>query len=271
MTTVFVSVKDIEHEAYKWIDARFSLKSAEKGKQDYGESHVLNAVHWDLNDDLSDMGKTNGRHPMPEKAALVELFESSGLRLEDSILVYDDGGNPFATRAWWMLQYAGFNNAFILREGFAAIKEAGIPTTSKNSEPPRTAVNPKWNEDIYASRDFVEKIVSGEITSTLIDARAEQRYKGESEPLDRVAGHIPSAINFDWEQLKGDGQYRFDETIQQQLAEVVKDGKEITVYCGSGVTASPLYAMLTHYGYDQVRLYVGSYSDWVSKEDAPVE
>ncbi len=271
MTKVFVSVKDIGDQAYKWIDARFSLKSVELGKEKYGASHVVNAVHWDLNDDLSDLSKSDGRQPMPEKKAIVELLRASGLELSDAILIYDDGGNPFATRAWWFLQYAGFKNASILKEGFEEIKQFGIPTTSKVSKPIRTAVNPIWQDEIYASRAFVEKVVTGENIGLLVDARAANRYRGETEPLDAIAGHIPGAINFDWELLKSEGQYRFDETTAQQLAEIAKGGKELIVYCGSGVTASPLYAMLAHYGYDNSRLYVGSYSDWVSKEDAEVE
>lgn len=271
MKKVFISIKDIEPEAYKWIDARFSLKDAELGKKKYRESHVVNAVHWDLNDDLSDLGKQGGRQPMPDKEALVELFQASGLTLEDAIIVYDDGGNPFATRAWWFLQYAGFENAFILLEGFEEIKQAGIPVTPAIPQPKRSSVIQRWNESIYASRDFVEKTVSGGIDSTLIDARAANRYRGEIEPLDRVAGHIPGAFNFDWEQLKKEGHFQFDETIQNKLAEIANTTEEVTVYCGSGVTASPLYAMLIHYGYDNVRLYVGSYSDWVSKENAQIE
>lgn len=271
MKKVFVSLKDIDPENYKWIDARFSLKDAELGKEKYQESHVVNAVHWDLNDDLSDLRKSGGRQPMPDKETLVELFQSTGLSIDDSIIVYDNGGSPFATRAWWFLQYAGFKNAFILLEGFDDIKQAGIAVSTTIPQPKRSSVQPRWNESIYASRDFVEEIVSGEIESTLIDARAANRYRGEIEPLDRIAGHIPGALNFDWEQLKKDGQYHFDEAIQNKLAEIADSTKEITVYCGSGVTASPLYAMLAHYGYDNMRLYVGSYSDWVSKENAQVE
>ena len=271
MGKVFLSLKDVDYGDYKWIDARFSLKDAKLGKQKYEESHVENAVHWDLNDDLSDLSKQDGRQPMPNQEALIELFQTSGLSIDDAIIVYDDGGSPFATRAWWFLQYAGFKNAFILLEGFEEIKQAGIPVTAETPQPNRTSVKPMWNEAIYASRGFVEQIVSGEIDNTLIDARAANRYRGETEPLDRIAGHIPGALNFDWEQLKKEGQYNFDGTIKDKLAKIADAAQEVTVYCGSGVTASPLYAMLAHYGYNNVRLYVGSYSDWVSKEDAPVE
>ncbi|MBO1911254.1 sulfurtransferase, partial [Microvirga sp. 3-52] len=116
-----------------------------------------------------------------------------------------------------------------------------------------------------------EKTVAGETANQLIDARAPNRYRGDVEPLDRVAGHIPGALNFDWEQLKQDGKFRFDESIQEKISNLANSNQQVTVYCGSGVTASPLFAMLSHYGHENIRLYVGSYSDWVSKEDAKVE
>ena len=135
MSNVFVSIKDIETSDVKWIDARFSLADSEEGKRLYKENHVSGAVYWDLNDDLSDLTKKDGRQPMPSKESLVELFRRSGLNLEDTILVYDDGGSPFATRAWWFLQYAGFENASIVLEGFEAIKESGVPVDNETLQP----------------------------------------------------------------------------------------------------------------------------------------
>ncbi|QUW22151.1 sulfurtransferase [Sporosarcina sp. Marseille-Q4063] len=271
MSNVFVSIKDIDTSEVKWIDARFSLADANEGKRFYKESHVSGAMHWDLNDDLSDLTKRDGRQPMPSKESLVELFRRSGLNIEDTILVYDDGGSPFATRAWWFLQYAGFENASVVVEGFEEIKESSVPVDNETPIPKKTAVNPNWNESIYASREFVEETVAGRTSNLLVDARAANRYRGEIEPLDRVAGHIPGAFNFDWEQLKSDGKFQFDQSIKEKLSDLADSNQKVTVYCGSGVTASPLYAMLSHYGYENIRLYVGSYSDWVSKEDAQVE
>lgn len=271
MVKAFISLEEIEDNSYKWIDARFSLQDVTEGKRKYAQAHVKNAVHWDLNEDLSNLHAKGGRHPLPEKKELIALFERSGLELDDAIIVYDDGGSPFATRAWWILQYAGFKNAFVLLEGFEQLKAAGIPVDDKQPDIERTSVIPNWDETIFASRQYIEETVAGERANTLIDARAANRYRGEVEPLDRIAGHIPGAFNFDWEQLKKDGQYQLDQQLHEQLAELVNDKKEVTVYCGSGVTATPLYAMLKHFGVENVRLYVGSYSDWVSDESAHVE
>lgn len=271
MGNVFISVEEIKADDVKWIDARFSLQDVEAGRKQYKSLHVKNAIHWDLDQDLSNSENGGGRHPLPTKEELVELFEKSGIQLEDSIVVYDDGGNPFATRVWWILQYAGFKNARIALEGFKALQEAGVPVTDKLPSIERTTVSPSWQEDIYATRDLVEQVVAGKEDTTLIDARAAKRYRGEHEPLDRIAGHIPTALNFDWEQLKKDGQYNLGDDVKKQLTQLTADKEKLTVYCGSGVTATPLYAMLKHHGFENVRLYVGSYSDWVSKEDAPIE
>jgi len=271
MSQVFVSIHDFDSKNAKWIDARFSLSDATEGKTSYEKGHISGAVHWDLNEDLSDLTKKEGRQPMPNKTALVDLFRRSGLNLDDTILVYDDGGSPFATRAWWFLQYAGFHNASIVVEGYDAIKKSGVPVDQESPKPKRTTVNPNWDESIYATRAFVEDVVEGKESNLLVDARAAKRYRGEVEPLDRVGGHIPSAVNFDWEQLIGDGKFQIDETTKEKLASIVNPDENVTVYCGSGVTASPLYAMLSHLGYENIRLYIGSYSDWVSKENARIE
>lgn len=271
MTNVFISVKDVNFADYKWIDTRFSLADANAGRKQYEEGHIAGAIYWDLNEDLSDTSKNAGRHPLPDKEQLIELFQVSGLALDKPILVYDDGGSPFATRAWWVLQYAGFTNAFIALEGIQEMKDAGIPFDTSVPEPARTAISPDWNESIYASRQDVKEVVQKGDDRILLDARAAERYRGEVEPLDKIAGHIPGALNFDWEQLKENHTFHLDESVKEKLDEVVNANKKITVYCGSGVTATPVYAALKHFGYDDVRLYVGSYSDWISQEDAEIE
>ncbi|MBO0586537.1 rhodanese-like domain-containing protein [Sporosarcina sp. E16_8] len=271
MAKVFVSIKDIDHAQFKWVDTRFSLQDADEGKQKYTKSHVTGAVYWDLERDLSDMTKSEGRHPMPDKSALIELFRTSGFSIDDQIIVYDDGGSPFATRAWWLLQYAGFKSSFIALEGFEAMTEAGFPVDNRTTGPQRTLVSPQWDETIYAPRQFVEETVAGKTASVLLDARSAERYRGDNEPIDPIAGRIPGALNFDWEQLRKEGIFNLDVAVKEQLHTVVKPAAEVTVYCGSGVTAAPLYALLKHNGYETARLYVGSYSDWISQKEGIVE
>lgn len=271
MMQVFVSVKDMGLENAKWIDARFSLSDTEYGEREYNKEHISGAVHWDLLNDLSDVSLEGGRHPLPSKESLTELYRASGLQLEDTILVYDNGGGPFAARAWWVLQYGGFKNAFILKEGYEELKEAGCSVDCEQFEnPAQTPVRPEWQDGLSADRTEVEDVAAGKQQAVLLDARAAERYSGEKEPIDPKAGHIPTARNFDWEGLKKDGRYDIEQA-RTKLQELADPSEEVIVYCGSGVTASPLFAALKELGYENAKLYVGSFSDWISKDDAPIE
>lgn len=264
MGNVFVSVNELDlakQHQYKWIDARFNLQNSTEGRTLYDENHIKNAVYWDLEKDLSDMQKNAGRHPMPEKKQLKELFEKSGLSFDQEILVYDQGGSPFATRAWWMLQYGGFKKAKIIQEGYNALVQKGFETTSDKTKVDLTHLEIDWQEHLYSNREGVKAIVDGKVHRTLLDARANIRYRGVEEAIDKVAGHIPGALNFDWEQLKQNDIL----APNNSLLNVVKKDEPITVYCGSGVTASPLFAVLKEMNYEDVQLYTGSYSDWILK------
>lgn len=263
MGNVFVTVEQVETPA-RFVDARFDLMDASEGRALYEKEHIAGAVYFDLEKDLSDMSKKDGRHPMPEKEQLVDLFESAGLQLEDRIYVYDQGGAPFAPRAWWMLKYAGFRHVSIVNGGFEALKKAGYATTSNKETFDRTRITPVWREETYADRDYVKAITERKKDSLLLDARTAVRYRGEHEPLDPVAGHIPTAKNFDWEQVKDGGSL----VVTDELQQAVPGDREVVVYCGSGVTASPLYTVLKEAGYDNVKLYVGSYSDWITQYEA---
>ncbi|WOV85461.1 sulfurtransferase [Sporosarcina jeotgali] len=255
----------------KWIDARFSLQDPKAGKDSYCQRHIQHAVHWDLEKDLSDMKKSGGRHPLPDHATLTELYRKSGLHLDDEIIIYDNGGEPFAARAWWMLKFGGFKNVFISLEGFEDLEKLGFSIDENVVTPERSSVEPMWNESILASKEDVKNQVAARGEDLLIDARAGARYRGEHEPLDAIAGHIPGAQNFDWAQLTGNGRFETSGEGVRDLQRMADPEQPITVYCGSGVTAAPLYAMLTEKGYLNVRLYAGSYSDWIAGGDLPIE
>ena len=263
MGNVFVEANEVERGA-RFLDCRFDLSDASKGYAEYVASHIEGAQYIHLENDLSDMTKNAaGRHPMPEKAQIQALFENLGLSLNDCIYVYDNGAEPFAARAYWMLSFTGFTNVHVVNGGYDALVTAGFPVAKEIPQYEKTSIIPTWNENIFASRSYVHAITQGEKEAVLFDARAAKRYAGEFEPLDPVAGHIPTAKNFDWEQLKEGKTLQPNDAL---LASVPKD-KEVVVYCGSGVTASPLYATLKQAGYENVKLYVGSYSDWINEFD----
>jgi len=247
----------------RFIDTRFNLQDKPWGQQAFNESHIKGAIYWGLESDLSNMSGTEGRHPMPTKEQLENLFEAAGLSLEDTIYIYDQGAAPFAARAWWMLKYANFPKVYIVNGGLQALIDTGFEVTSEVSNYNRTSLNLTWNDSIYANRQDVKKIVDGREQATLLDARAAVRYRGENETIDVKAGHIPTAKNFDWEQLKEHNKLVANKLLLEQF----NSDEKLVVYCGSGVTASPLYAVLADSGYENIQLYVGSYSDWITEYD----
>lgn len=263
--TVFIETTDTEN--YRWIDARFDLKDSAWGSERFAAEHVAGAIHWDLENDLSDMASENGRHPMPSKEQLTQLFQAAGLELTDSIVVYDQGGSPYAARAWWLLSYAGFEHAFISRVGFDELKQQGIATSTESTSYSASTITPEFDDGLLATRKDVQQIVDGKELGVLIDARSAERYAGINEPIDAVAGRIPGARNYDWSQLVSNGAFRTDE----EFGGLLQPKEPAVVYCGSGVTAAALYAMLAEKQYEGLKLYVGSYSDWISDEDSVVE
>lgn len=261
MTKVFVAAQELLDKKIVFIDARYNLSDSEEGKQLYANGHITGAIHWDLTTDLSDMSKIkSGRHPMPEKKQLQALFEKSGLTLDDAIVIYDQGGAPFATRAYYLLKYAGFPNVRVVEEGMNGLLAANFGFDSAKVEKVPTKLNLTWQDDLYVNIDHVKEVTEGKHDKVLLDARAHNRYIGEQEPMDPIAGHIPGARNFDWEQLAKDGQLY----ANPELLKVVDPSENIIVYCGSGVSASPVFAALTDLGYKNIQLYTGSYSEWVS-------
>lgn len=262
---VFIDTNDTQQ--YRWIDARFDLKDPGAGKRQYTESHVKGAVFWDLEKHLSDMGAEGGRHPMPSKEQLADLIHASGLDPEDSVVVYDQGGAPFAARAWWLLKYAGFKNAFISKRGFDALKADGIEVAADVPEFPRTDRVLSFDDSLYADQSYVKGIIEGDELGVLVDARSAKRYAGIEEPIDPVAGRIPGARNFDWEKVVSNHQFKEN----ADFSDVLQKQEPAVVYCGSGVSAAALFAALAEAGHESLRLYVGSFSDWISDSSNVVE
>lgn len=248
---------------YKLIDTRFQLNDPQIGRKLYNESHIEQAIYWDLNEDLSDMALASGRHPMPSHKQLQSLFERSGLYLDDVIYIYDQGAAPFAFRAWFLLTYAGFKHVKVINGGYDALVKAGFLQTTEVPIIHSSKLSLYFHDEQLATKEDVKAIVSKKNDAQLIDARSYKRYIGEEEPIDAVAGHIPTAINFDWEQLVQNGMINQSHAF---IASLEKD-RNYVVYCGSGVSAVPLYATLLANDFHHVKLYVGSFSDWITSEE----
>lgn len=257
--SIFIEAKDIPKNA-KFIDTRFNLSNSEEGYALYTQLHIEGAVYWDLNKDLSDLSKQEGRHPMPSNEQLQALFERSGLHLDDEIVIYDQGGAPYSSRAWFLLHYAGFSNIRIVNGGLEALLQADYPLTNEMPAVTPSSLTLDWKDVLVATKEQVREVADGNKGAILLDARSYQRYIGEIEPIDPVAGHIPGAQSFDWEQLLKENRFVPNEDLRATYG---KDQAYI-VYCGSGVTAAPLFVTMFNEGYADVQLYVGGFSDWIT-------
>lgn len=262
-----VFIETLDTTTMRWIDARYEMGNAEAGKELYEQEHIEGSIYWDLEKDMSDMASKAGRHPLPTHNQLKILIQESGLSFEDKIVIYDQGGAPFAARAWWLLKYCGFEHVFISKLGYEDLKQQGIQVSNDVREYKPTSIELIFNSSIYADRQYVKDVIKGEELGILLDTRSPERYAGKEEPIDEVAGRIPGAHNFDWSQLVKNGKMDVD----ADFSAVIQTHEPVIVYCGSGVTAAPVFAMLAEKGYDSLRLYTGGYSDWIADPENVVE
>ncbi|HZG58596.1 sulfurtransferase [Paenibacillus sp.] len=260
-----------------FVDCRFALGQPQSGFDAYATEHIPGAYYLDLEKDLSAPKREDGaggRHPLPEVDALARVLERIGVSNGRCVVAYDDQGGAMASRLWWLLAYLGHDEAYVLDGGFAAWKRAGYPTASGVEPLPEEAgrfeprVRADWvvtADDIAARRDAIS---AGRVV--LLDSREESRYRGLSEPIDKVAGHIPGARHSFWKaNLDAEGRFR---TVKEQMQrfEPLQGAEEIIVYCGSGVTACPNVLALREVGFTNVKLYAGSWSDWISDDSRPI-
>ena len=263
------------------FDVRFNLNDPDQGRRAYLEGHIPGAVFLDLERDLSGpVGRHGGRHPLPDPEQLAARLRSAGLNHSDTAVVYDDGSGQSAPRAWWLLGYLGLERVAVLDGGFAAWSGAGLPVVPGTGDEEAAARGPQGNFTVRLQRDWirdtdqVRTVVQGGARDgrrvVLVDSRAPERYRGEVEPYDPVAGHIPGAVNYDWTTNVGpDGRWLDPSTLRQRFA-ALEGADEIIVYCGSGVTACANLLALRLAGFQQARLYPGSWSDWCSYPEHPV-
>jgi thiosulfate/3-mercaptopyruvate sulfurtransferase len=256
----------------KIADCRFELRNPEQGKTLYYESHIPGAFYFDLEKQMSSpVSKHGGRHPLPDIDAFRNELEKAGIDHSKTVVAYDGGEGQFASRFWWLLRYLGHGNVYVLNEGFKGWVEAGYPTTREVPESESAAFEVILQKEMLASYEEVKEAVINKKTSPiLIDSRDRARFLGETEPIDRIPGHIPGAIHRFWGESMEQGSFKNSDEQKRRFEDLDQE-QRIIVYCGSGVTATPNYMALKMAGYQNVKLYAGSYSDWVSYVDNPVE
>ncbi|MDY0406977.1 sulfurtransferase [Virgibacillus sp. 179-BFC.A HS] len=270
--TYLISVdrlKKREKENTVIVDVRFDLQDAQAGKA-YIQAHIPGAVYLDLNQDLSSKKqKHGGSHPLPDMELLAAKLGNIGIGPDTTVVIYDADNDMFAPRLWWLLHHLGHEKAYVLDGGFKRWVDEGNPTTAEipRSQPKTFRLNPKHSDTVDINQ-VKEKLAGNE--AILIDSRAKDRYLGKTEPLYKKAGHIPGAKNYFWKNVLDDsGKWKTIEALQDHFKDLPKD-KEIIVSCGSGVSACPNILALKTAGFSNVKLYPGSFSDWISYDDNPV-
>lgn len=251
------------------LDVRWRL-GGPPGRPDYRAGHIPGAVYVDLDEELAGHGApTEGRHPLPDIDALQAAARGWGLNDGDTVVVYDDLGNLSSARAWWLLRHAGVRQVLLLDGALAAWRAAGLPLAT--GEEPVAPGNVTLAYGRLAMLD-TDAAAAFPRTGVLLDARAGERYRGESEPVDPRAGHIPGAISAPAaDNLVGDGRFLPAAALRARFEALgVTDAAPVGVYCGSGVTAAHEAAALTIAGFSPA-LYPGSWSQWSNLPGRPVE
>ncbi|MEP6620721.1 MAG: sulfurtransferase [bacterium] len=255
------------------IDCRFVLDDTAWGQGAYAEGHIPGAVYAHLNDDLAGpISGTNGRHPLPDPDTFVRTLGRFGIASGTQVVVYDQDVGMYASRLWWMLRWMGHDAVAVLDGGFAKWMAEGRPTATGIEQRPQAPFvgTPRPSALITASELAT---LSGDAGWRVLDARAPERFRGETEPLDRVAGHIPGAVNhFYKSNLEQDGTFRSPEVLRRLLGDVTHgvSADHVVCYCGSGVTACVNLLALEHAGVCGARLYAGSWSEWSSDPSRPI-
>ncbi|MEX0941569.1 MAG: sulfurtransferase [Pseudomonadales bacterium] len=256
-------------QSMRLLDCRFSLADETLGRQQFDAGHIPGAWYVNLNADLCAPvlpGKT-GRHPLPARTRFAETLGRLGVGNDNLVVAYDDGPGAFAARLWWMLRWAGHNNVFVLDGGFKAWVDEGrgVSREVNQPEPVQFNLHPPLTRLVTAS-DLPNR------HAVVLDARDPVRFRGEKDPIDPVAGHIPGARCATFTNNLDDSQHvkPVDELRQAYTRLGVGDGPTIC-YCGSGVTACHNILALVHAGFAEPALYPGSWSEWITVPARPIE
>lgn len=248
------------------------VRTGKDNYQNYLNKHIKGARFVDLDEDLADVGENvafGGRHPLPEIQKFSETVSRLGISADPHVIIYDDkNGANAAARAWWMLRSFGLKNIQVLDGGIQAAEKEGLEFSSGEETFEKSEIITKehWLLPVSSLKDVENELTSE--SATVIDVRDAYRYKGESEPIDLIAGHIPGAINIPFsENLDQNGSFLKPEILREKYQKLLKNKPEkLIVHCGSGVTACHTILALEYAGFQMSNLYVGSWSEWSRRE-----
>lgn len=276
--TTLIDPKDLllRLDAPDWVvvDCRFSLADTQAGRRAYRAAHIPGAVYAHLDEDLSGaiMPGRTGRHPLPDVEAFARTLGAWGIDARVQVVAYDDMGGGIAGRLWAMLHWLGHRAAAVLDGGWPAWQRAGLPKRTGQEHRPARRFIPRPDPDLHADAEAVARAVR-DPAARVLDARAAERFRGETEPYDPVAGHIPGAVSAPWtDNLDAEGRFLPPEVLRARFSTLLDDTppERVICYCGSGVTANHNRLAMAHAGLGLPRLYPGSWSEWITDPARPV-
>ncbi|MFC3415617.1 sulfurtransferase [Algoriphagus hitonicola] len=243
-------------------------------KKTFVQEHLRGAVFVDPNLELADIKENladGGRHPLPEVSDFCTVLGNLGIEPKTHVVVYDDqNGANSAARFWWMVRALGHEKVQVLEGGMQAAIQVGYSIEKGDSKPSPTSAYPaeNWKLPIVSMPEVEKK--AGKDGTVVIDVRSAERYRGEQEPIDLIAGHIPGAINIPLtENMDANGRFLSPEKLKSKYESVLKDNEEVIVHCGSGVSACHTLLAMDYAGLEIPKLYAGSWSEW-SRNDKPI-
>lgn len=265
--------RHIGDPAWVIVDLRHDLMHPERfGIEQYEQGHIPGAVFAHLDSDLSaPMTGRNGRHPLPTPEFTAAVFGRLGIDATKQVVAYDQDQGAYASRLWWMLRWLGHEAVAVLDGGYAKWLRDGHPASTEPGRPQATRFTPRNVLPTVSASGIAASLSRRSLV--LLDARAAERYRGDVEPLDRVAGHIPGALNRPYTRnVAADGSFRSAQELRADFEGMLhgRSAEDLVHYCGSGVSACHNVLAMTVAGYPLTRLYPGSWSEWSSDPQRPV-
>ena len=264
----------LDEPGWAIIDCRFELGDPDAGREAYRAGHIPGSVYLDLDRDLAGpVTRATGRHPLPDIGRIEARLGELGIGNHTRVIVYDDSHGGIAARAWWILRWLGHDEVGLLDGGLARWRQRGLRLEAGEAAPSREQFRAALRPELVVTTDEIVAALKQNQGLNLLDARDELRFRGEEEPIDPVAGHIPGATNAPYiDFVHPDGTWRHLEERRQRLEQALGDRlqDEWSVMCGSGVTACHLVISALEAGLREPRVYVGSWSEWIRGGRRPI-
>jgi thiosulfate/3-mercaptopyruvate sulfurtransferase len=272
LVTPQIVAEHLDDPEYAVVDCRHSLADFTLGRRLYDEAHVPGAFFADVENDLAGR-KTgaNGRHPMPDPETFAGFLRGLGVGDATQIVAYDAGADMFAPRFWFLCRWIGHAAVAVLDGGFAAWQALGYPVTAAPAAPKRTGtIVARRHPELLVDAEYVLAHLN-DPAMQLLDARAEDRFAGQNETVDPVAGHIPGALNRWFKRnFNDDGTFKSSGALRAEFESAQLDPQRVVHQCGSGVSSAANYLAMVHAGIEGTRLYGGSWSEWIADPSRPI-